>query len=799
MLGLLSACGGGSTGSDAGPAASFSVSGTISGLRTSAQGLKLQINGEGITALADGAFTFPTPLPSGMAYSVTILTQPTKPDQTCTLSNGTGTVGNADVTNIAVVCPYGATHTVGGTVTGLVAGTALSLVYSGDNLGAPVPLTVTANGAFAFPDASTSATSGVAYGVQVSTQPTNPAQSCVLTRGSGTVGGSDVTEVAVVCGPASGAFTIGFTIKGLRYTAANFGFLEIVNNGGDRMAFRGDGSYPFPTALATGSTYNVTIAQQPSYPAQTCVVQNGSGTVGTANVTDVVINCPFGTTYPVGGAVSGLSGTHLILKYVGNNSLTETLLDVNSNGSFVFDDLRTSALSGVQYQVSVLVQPAGPAQNCTITGGATGTVGTSPVTNVDVACGPPLCVPPTGAGTQHGSISTAETWTYAASPHTIPFDVNIGAAVSIEACAVVKMAANSTMTITPTGSLLANGTPGRPVTFEPLVAGVPWATIRNLGGVLSMSHAVVAGGGAPQATPVAYWGALRMQPSGSTGTLHLDDVEIAGSMSQGVYVPGGVGFDASSQNLRVHGSVGYPVHVYARVVGSVPSGTYTGNGHDAIAIAGSGGPVVDAQTMHDRGVPYHVGSGADSGRMDVAAPVGSVAVLTIEPNVTIQFPPGGSLVVDASGGASTVARGALVAIGTPTQPITFTSDQGLASAAGDWLGISFGGQLDARNVMQNTKVKFAGGVTVSGSNSCPYPGRVGSNYAAIRIYGAPPAGEFITSSEIVSSLRDGIDRGWRSDLQPDFLAGNTFTAIAGCKETTPATQNNVCPATPPCP
>ena len=101
--------------------------------------------------------------------------------------------------------------------------------------------------------------------------------------------------------------------------------------------------------------------------------------------------------------------------------------------------------------------------------------------------------------------------------------------------------------------------------------------------------------------------------------------------------------------------------------------------------------------------------------------------------------------------------------------------------------------------MQNTKVKFAGGTTVSGSNSCPYPGRVGPNYAAIRIYGAPPAGEFITSSEIVSSLRDGIDRGWRSDVQPDFLAGNTFTAIAGCKETTPATQNNVCPATPPCP
>lgn len=173
---------------------------------------------------------------------------------------------------------------------------------------------------------------------------------------------------------------------------------------------------------------------------------------------------------------------------------------------------------------------------------------------------------PAEAGTRHSSISAAEIWTYAASPHIIPFDVNIAAAVTM-----------------------------------------------------------VTGGGAPQAIPVAYWGALRMQPPDSTGTLHLDDVEIAGSMSQGVYVPGSVGFDATSQNFRVHGSVGYPVHVYARVVGSVPSGNYIGNSHDAIAIAGSGGPVVDAQTMHDRGVPYYVGSGADSGRMDVAAPVGSVA------------------------------------------------------------------------------------------------------------------------------------------------------------------------------
>jgi len=40
--------------------------------------------------------------------------------------------------------------------------------------------------------------------------------------------------------------------------------------------------------------------------------------------------------------------------------------------------------------------------------------------------------------------------------------------------------------------------------------------------------------------------------------------------------------------------------------------------------------------MHNRGVPYHVGSGPDSGRMDINSQVaGQVAVLTIEPGIYI--------------------------------------------------------------------------------------------------------------------------------------------------------------------
>ena len=248
----------------------------------------------------------------------------------------------------------------------------------------------------------------------------------------------------------------------------------------------------------------------------------------------------------------------------------------------------------------------------------------------------------------------------------------------------------------------------------------------------------------------------------------------------------------------------FPVHVYARVVGSIPTGTYTGNSIDAIGISanvGTQGVVVDAQTMRDRGVPYHVGSGTDGGRMDIDSGInGQVAVLTIDPGVTIQFPPGGTLNVDAAHGPNP-ARGALIANGTAAKPIVLTSDKGAASAAGDWLGIGigfgFGGTLDARSVMQHAQVKFAGGAG-AGSSSCPVPGRVGNNDAAIRIFG-PPATQFITNTEIVSSARDGIDRGWRADLRPDFLSSNTFTAVAARRQSTPSTKAGACPANPTCP
>jgi hypothetical protein len=167
----------------------------------------------------------------------------------------------------------------------------------------------------------------------------------------------------------------------------------------------------------------------------------------------------------------------------------------------------------------------------------------------------------------------------------------------------------------------------------------------------------------------------------------------------------------------------------------------------------------------------------------------------------IQFPPGGSLKIDPTGGSNTAAaRGALVALGTQREPIIFTSDKGSAAAAGDWVGVTFGGSINPQTALQLVRVEYAGGVEIGG-NSCPVAGRgQGENYAAIRIYGPPLSqSPFVTDSVIFASARDGIDRGWNASVLPDFKAVNSFAAVPGCLQSTPRNPLTLCPTSLTCP
>ena len=163
---------------------SYTIGGTVSGLNTATSVTLLDNGGDALKLTANGTFTFKTALASGATYKVTVSTQPT--GETCTVTGGTGTVGTANVTNVAVACKT--TYTIGGTLSGLNTGTSVTLLDNGGD-----SLKLTANGTFTF---KTALASGAAYKVTVSAQPTG--EICTVTNGTGTVGTANVTTVAVV-------------------------------------------------------------------------------------------------------------------------------------------------------------------------------------------------------------------------------------------------------------------------------------------------------------------------------------------------------------------------------------------------------------------------------------------------------------------------------------------------------------------------------------------------------------------------------------------------------------------------
>jgi len=166
----------------------YQITATVSGL--SGSGLVLQNNGANdLSFSTNGAFVISSTAASGSAYAVTVKTQPTSPSQTCIIGNGSGTVTNANVSNITVTCTTNA-YQITATVSGL-SGSGLVLQNNGAN-----DLSFSTNGAFVI---SSTAASGSAYAVTVKTQPTSPSQLCTVANGSGTVTNANVSNITVTC------------------------------------------------------------------------------------------------------------------------------------------------------------------------------------------------------------------------------------------------------------------------------------------------------------------------------------------------------------------------------------------------------------------------------------------------------------------------------------------------------------------------------------------------------------------------------------------------------------------------
>lgn len=267
------------------------------------------------------------------------------------------------------------TYTVGGTVSGLNANESVTLLNNGGDA-----QTVSANGSFSF---STGLPSGSTYGVTLQSQ--TPGLSCSASNGTGTVGSSNVTSVVVSC--AAIPFTVNGTVSGL---GANEN-VTLLNNGGDALIVSGNGGFAFSTTQTVGSAYDVTVQSHTS--GITCPVSKGGGTVGSSNVTNIIVSCAAGTesvlhSFSFGsGATDGADPqASLIIDSAGNlYGTTEgggtyvegTVFKIDAAGTeSVLYSFGTNVNDGTAPVAGLIMDSAGNLYGTTFSGGANSYYGT---------------------------------------------------------------------------------------------------------------------------------------------------------------------------------------------------------------------------------------------------------------------------------------------------------------------------------------------------------------------------------------------------------------------------------------
>ncbi|MBI5440547.1 MAG: right-handed parallel beta-helix repeat-containing protein [Deltaproteobacteria bacterium] len=324
------------------------------------------------------------------------------------------------------------------------------------------------------------------------------------------------------------------------------------------------------------------------------------------------------------------------------------------------------------------------------------------------------------------AIQADATWPKCDLPYLVQGEVavvgSVGVKLTIEPGVTVRFAPGASIRMggggsSERGALIAKGTEAAPILFTSggsSPAPGDWAGLRFYNGPVGVQnevqYATIEYGGNGSYGGIYKWGA-------SGGDLALHRVTVRKSNASGVRLDGGLltatstTFDQNAQaglwvgtaaNANVGGStfssngtygcdVASPVQVAASSFtangmgplrvdpryltgASIVNNSYSGAGSSSIPFSAF---VIQANATWPRcDLPYLI-----EGEIAVVSSAG--ATLTLQPGVTVRFGPGASL---RMGGFGSAERGVLVARGTPTAPITFTSDVS-SPAPGDWRGL----------------------------------------------------------------------------------------------------------------
>ncbi len=333
---LLAGCGGSSSssgssgssssgsGSGSGGSTTYTIGGSVSGL-ASGQSVTLTDNGgNALPVSANGSFAFSTALASGAGYAVAV--QSSSSGITCQATNASGTVGTANVTNVAVTCTANAPqrYTVGGTLTGLAAGASVTLLDNGADA-----LSLTANGSFAF---SQSEAAGSAYSVTVGAQPSG--QTCAVSGGTGTIGSANITGVTVSCAAAGSPETVLYRF-GQSATDATLpiGGVLLASNGSLYGATQYGGTHTCSTVGKTGcgTVFQLTPTGTGTYRESILYSFGANATDAefpTSSLTADASGDLFGTSSEGGSTLCGGSGCGTVyeLRPTGSGSYTESVI-----------------------------------------------------------------------------------------------------------------------------------------------------------------------------------------------------------------------------------------------------------------------------------------------------------------------------------------------------------------------------------------------------------------------------------------------------------------------------------------
>lgn len=187
-----------------------------------------------------------------------------------------------------------------------------------------------------------------------------------------------LTFILISCGgggstaidTSASRFTLTATVSGL-----GAGNQVQISNGSDSVTVMGNGAIQFNNQLLNGAQYSVSISAQPS--GQTCSIAYASGTITSANVTNILVNCSTNPapTYSITYAVSGLSNGQTVSITDGSQTINST-----TNTNYTFNNQLTS---GSNYIISIATQPSN--QFCIINN-PSGNISNINVSNISIVC-----------------------------------------------------------------------------------------------------------------------------------------------------------------------------------------------------------------------------------------------------------------------------------------------------------------------------------------------------------------------------------------------------------------------------